>query len=93
MVKRKPYRGAPTLPQPEALAEFKAPGRRTIRVGDRVTVDTIRVPGPSGRLRKLVGTVTRIYVQSNGTVAVDVIDPISKHVRSAYAERCAKRRA
>jgi hypothetical protein len=76
----------------EYLDEVKPDGRVTIRVGDRVQCHSIRVPGPSGRKRKLVGTVVAIYRQRNGTVAIDVIDPIHRETRTAYADQCSKRR-
>ena len=62
-----------------------------LRPGDLVET-AIRTPGPSGRLRKLVAPIHGLWRQPNGTTIVTVIDPVTRHQRTCYAERCVKKR-
>jgi len=90
--KRKKYLATDDLSGRELLAEYRPEGRWTLRPGDVVTMDTVRAKGPSGRYKKLTGPIHQIYRQPNGTVAVDVIDPLTRHVRTCYAEACTKKK-
>lgn len=74
------------------LTEYRPAGRHTLRVGDTVTLDTIRVRGPKGYLRKLTGPIVGIYRQPNDTVVVEVRDPGTGGLRTAYAQHATRKR-
>lgn len=94
MIKRTSYRGEPQIDNgTEALTEYRSEGRWTLRLGDVVTMHTVKVKGPSGRRRKLVGAIVGMHRTRTGRVVVEVIDPGTKHLRSAHAENVSKRRA
>lgn len=93
MIQRRPFTAGPAIDNgTEPLTEYRPEGGWTLRVGDTVTLRTVRVKGPTGRYRRLTGPIIAMHRTRTGRVCVDVRDPATRATRSAYAEAATKKR-